>query len=205
MKNILFILFFLTFISCTEQKEKVIGIQPFGEFNKSLIDTVKNSIEQVYGIRVEILPNKPLPKFAFVNFKSPRYRADSIIRLLKREKPDSIDYVLGLTSKDISTTKRDKNREVKKPEYKYLDWGVFGLGFKPGPSCVVSTYRIKSKDHKKFIERFKKICIHELGHNMGLKHCDYSEKCVMRDAAETIKTVDQVDLKLCKECKLQIL
>ncbi len=68
----------------------------------------------------------------------------------------------------------------------------------------MSTYRIKSADSKKFISRFKKVCIHELGHNMGLKHCKDNANCVMRDAAETIKTVDQVDLKLCKDCKSKI-
>jgi len=113
MKNTLLILFSLTLFLCTEEKEVVIGIQTFGEFNKSLVDTVKNSIEQVYGVRVEILSNKALPEFAFVNVKSPRYRADSIIRLLKREKPDSINFVLGLIEKDISTTKRDKNGEIR--------------------------------------------------------------------------------------------
>ena len=205
MKNLLLILLFLSVFSCTGQKEKLIGIQTFGEFNESLVDTIKNSIKQVYGFRVEVLTTKPMPKSAFVNVKSPRYRADTLLRILKRENPDRIDYVLGLTAKDISTTKRDRNGDVKKPEYKYLDWGVFGLGYRSGPSCVVSTYRIKSSDRNKFIERFKKICIHELGHNMGLKHCEYSEKCVMRDAAETIKTVDHVGLRLCKECKLRIL
>ena len=54
------------------------------------------------------------------------------------------------------------------------------------------------------IERFKKICIHELGHNLGLHHCENYDKCVMRDAAETIKTIDHVDLMLCDKCKNKI-
>ena len=46
--------------------------------------------------------------------------------------------------------------------------------------------------------------MHELGHNLGLKHCDKDAKCLMRNAAETVKTVDQVDLKLCTYCLSKI-
>ena len=112
--------------------------------------------------------------------------------------------MLGLIAKDISTTKRDRYGKVKKPESKYEDWGIFGLGYRPGSSAIVSTFRIRHNDRAKFQERFQKICIHEIGHNLGLKHCEFDDRCVMRDAAETIKTVDQVDLYLCGYCRTQI-
>ncbi len=209
MKNLFVVIFFSINIFCNnntknseiEKKEKIIGIQTFGIFDKSLIDTIKITIEDIYGHRVLVLPKMSLPKSAFINVKSPRYRGDTLLRILRRNKPDSINYVLGLTEKDISTTKRDKYGNIKKPKYKYSDWGIFGLGYCPGPSCIVSTYRIKSSDKTKFIERFKKVCIHELGHNMGLRHCKAHDKCVMRDADETIKTVDNENLALCKTCK----
>ncbi len=108
-----------------------------------------------------------------------------------------------MTNKDISFTKKDKKGNIKQPEYKYKDWGIFGLAFVPGSSCIISTHRLK-KNKSKFVERFNKVCIHELGHNLGLKHCKFHGKCVMRDAAETIKTVDHVDLILCDNCKQKI-
>ena len=80
---------------------------------------------------------------------------------------------------------------------------MFGLGYRPGPSCIVSTYRLKNTDQRKFIERLKKVAIHELGHNLGLDHCE-SELCVMRDAVETIKTIDRVDSRLCEQCRKRI-
>ena len=205
---------FLTFSACNENVSDVkkvrkfektikIGLQAFENFDRALIDTVKHTIEVIYGFDVIILESIDIPKEAFINIKSPRYRADTLIRYLRRIKPDSIDHILGLTSKDISVTKKDKSGNIKQPEYKYKDWGIFGLAFVPGSSCIVSTYRLKSSKTK-FIERFKKICIHELGHNLGLKHCEYHEKCVMRDAVETIKTIDYVDLMLCDKCKKKI-
>ncbi len=144
-----------------------------------------------------------MPKQAFVNIKSPRYRADSMILFQKRSKADSIDYVLGVTSSDISTTKKDKYGNILQPESRYKDWGLFGLGYVPGPSCIVSTYRL-GKSSAKFPSRLVKISLHELGHNLGLPHCTYSEKCVMRDAAETILTIDEVSELLCDHCKSQL-
>jgi archaemetzincin len=204
MKYLLLLYSVFLLLSCHEVslKKKTIAIQPYGKVKQSIIDTLQHTIETVYNFEtVLILENKKLPESAFIRVKSPRYRADSIISILKRKKPDSIDYLIGITSKDISTTKRDNNGKVLKPEFKYLDWGVFGLGYRPGPSCIVSTHRIKSSNKTKFIDRMKKVCMHEIGHNLGLPHCEVGEKCVMRDAAETIKTIDNVNLELCQNCK----
>ena len=195
---------FLTLFSCSENPQKKIAIQPFGNFDAALKDSVVSSINKTYGFEVTALPYLDIPKSAFINVKSPRYRADSILRILERNKPDGFDHVLGLTALDISATKRDKNGNTLKPAYKYEDWGVFGLGACPGESCVTSTFRIKTSDHKLFLERLKKICNHEIGHNLGLPHCESSDKCVMKDAAESIKTVDQVHLVLCEDCKSTI-
>lgn len=165
------------------------------------MDSISHTIQRIYGMDVVVLEGEALPKFAFVNVKSPRYRADKILAYLKKEKLDSTDLVLGLIEADISTTKRDASGNIKKPESKYEDWGVFGLGYRPGPSAIVSTFRFNNVDRDLFMERFQKICIHEVGHNLGLKHCEFDEKCVMRDAAETINTVDNVEMKLCSRCR----
>jgi archaemetzincin len=205
--NIIFIAILMT--SCTRSVDiekgvqPLIGLQPLDGFDKNLMDTISNSLINIYGYRVVILENQRLPLHAFVRIKSPRYRADSLLRHLLKIKPDSIDYIMGLTNKDISTTKREHNGHIKQPETKYLDWGIFGLGFKPGRSCVISSYRIHDRDYAEFIERLTKICVHEFGHNLSLDHCQ-SEKCVMQDAAETIKTIDSVNIDLCTKCKRKI-
>lgn len=204
MKYIALLISVIVLFSCNtiDSKKKSIAIQPFGNVEQSLIDSLQTTIETVYNFEsVYILKSKDLPEAAFINIKSPRYRADSIIKFLKQEKPDTLDFIMGITTKDISTTKRDNTGNVLIPKHKYEDWGIFGLGYRPGPTCLISTYRIKSANNRKFIDRIQKICMHEIGHNLGLKHCKVGEKCVMRDAAETIKTVDNVDLKLCATCQ----
>lgn len=193
----------LSLLSCSADKTIKVGIQPFENFDRSLTDTVLNTLASTYSVQVYVLKRKPLPQEAFINVKTPRYRADKLISMGKEQKPDSLDYLVLLTDKDISTTKRDDLGRIKAPESRYSDWGVFGLGYRPGPSCIVSTYRLKNTDQRKFIERLKKVSTHELGHNMGLDHCE-SEHCVMRDAVETIKTIDRVDSKLCEQCQRKL-
>jgi len=184
-------------------REKKIGIQVFEGFPSALVPQIQSSIHEAYGAKVYILPSQNLPKSAFVNVKSPRYRADTLLRFLKRNKADTIDYVIGLSHRDISTTKRDAFGQVKEPASKYQDWGVFGLGYRPGPSCMVSSYRLYREPSRLFYSRLEKVCIHEIGHNLGLAHCE-NPQCVMADAAEKLSTVDGVSKELCVDCRKEI-
>lgn len=183
--------------------DRKIGVQAYQGFSKSLSAQIKQSLEKTYGIPVYMLPERKLPASAFVHIKSPRYRADSLLRDLKAHKPDTLDHVLGLCTVDISTTKRDASGAVKEPRDKYLDWGVFGLGYRPGPSCVISSFRLHRAPATAFYERIEKISIHEIGHNLGLEHCE-TPQCVMADAAEKLSTVDGVKAELCERCKRKI-
>ena len=125
----LFLLITLIWLtSCSHQKIKI-GIQPYANVDSAIIDTIAKALKNAYHAEVIILVKRALPENAFINIKSARYRADSLLRDLIKNKPDSIDYIIGLTSNDISTTKRDNQGRVKQPFSKYTDWGVFGLGF----------------------------------------------------------------------------
>lgn len=193
----------LLILGCTTNQNKHIGLQPYGSFDLKKADSIAQTLHKIYGFTVTILPPLEIPNSCFVNIKSPRYRADLLIKQLKKEIPDSLDYIMGLLNKDISTTKKDRFGNTLKPISKYEDWGVFGLGYRPGKSSVVSLYRYQNSKPEKLLERLKKICTHELGHNLGLAHCE-DKNCVMTDAAETIKTIDNVELALCKKCRGKI-
>ena len=91
---------------------------------------------------------------------------------------------IGLTNKDISATKG-----------KIADFGIMGLGYRPGSACVASSFRLNSKNRN---EQFYKITIHELGHTQGLKHCP-EKTCFMRDAEGENHTDEETDF--CKNCK----
>ncbi len=204
MRFILLVFSYLL-LSCSNSIDstKIVQIKQYNGFPKQELDTVVSTIESFYKVKVDVLKNQELYSSAFINVKSPRYRADSIIKFQKREINDTIDFILGLTHRDISTTKTDKSGKTKEPKYKYQDWGIMGLAYCPGNSCIISTFRIKTKDEKQYFSRLKKVSVHEFGHNLGLKHCN-DKKCVMTDAVESVQTIDNAELQLCEKCNSAI-
>ena len=190
-------------ISCKKSTpvtaETTVLVKQYKSFPKIEVDTVTSILKKIYGVKTVLAKDQELYSEAYISVKSPRYRADSIIKFQRNEIDNNIDYVLGLTSKDISVTKRDDSGNIKKPEYKYQDWGIMGLAYCPGESCVVSTFRIKHKNKTVYFDRLKKVAVHEFGHNLGLPHCP-NKKCVMTDAVESVKTIDNAELKLCNDC-----
>jgi len=199
-----FISFGILLTSCSHDRTFVVGLQPFENFDLRMTDTIATTIKETYGFKTVVLNNISIPSEAFINVKTPRYRADVLIQFLSKHKPDSLDYIVGLTDRDISFTKRDEYGNVKSPEDKYKDWGIFGLGYRPGSSCIISTHRAAHRNSVIYLDRMKKISIHELGHNLGLEHCA-TPYCVMQDAAETIKTIDKIKPQLCSSCKRKVM
>ncbi|GAA5085872.1 archaemetzincin family Zn-dependent metalloprotease [Chryseobacterium ginsengisoli] len=179
---------FTFLFSCSEKHENIkeekaitILIQPFKDIKSENVESVANEIKKVYPY-VKILEPIDLPEMAYYKERN-RYRADSIISFLSK-KTEKGFVTIGLTSKDISTTKG-----------KIKDFGVMGLGFTPGKSCIASSFRLNKKNSN---EQFFKVAIHELGHTQGLKHCPV-KMCFMRDAEGKNPTNEETDF--CKKCK----
>lgn len=205
--KIYFISIILLLVSCSKEKtykpekeKRIVGIQPYGKFSKEDAKLISFVIDSFYRLETKVLPNISLPKTAFTKIKSPRYRADSIIKIQNQNIPKDVYYILGLTNEDISVTKNDKNGQILEPKWKYCDFGIMGLAYRPGKSAVVSRFRVKSKNYKTEMTRLRKIAIHEFGHNLGLPHCS-DRKCVMTSAAEKLTTIDNEKLALCDKCK----
>lgn len=171
-------------------------------FLNSETKILSDIISSFYKIETKILPAKKNYSKAFVKQKSPRYRADSIIRFQKKELLKNHDFILGLTNKDISISKFE-NGKIKFPEWKYNDWGVMGLAYCPGKSSIVSSFRIQNNNNEIYLDRLKKVVLHEFGHNLGLPHCK-NKKCLMTDAVENIATIDNSNLSICEDCKLKL-
>jgi len=91
-------------------------------------------------------------------------------------------------------SERGRYRAATKGQY--ADWGVMGLGFRPGKAAVASDFRMSNKS------AFWKIAIHELGHTSGLPHCPV-KTCFMRDAEGGNPTAEEKEF--CSKCKKTLL
>jgi archaemetzincin len=100
------LLVIMLYNSCKKElkinEDTTVGIIPYQGISNQDLGVISKSIAEYYGIHVKILSRQVLPKNAFINIKSPRYRADSIIAMQNRNLPVGIDYVLGITGRDIS-------------------------------------------------------------------------------------------------------
>ena len=183
-------LFLILNISCKKEAKdflktepkKIILIQPFKDLSKQDIDEISSNIQRIYP-EVKVLKAMDFPKNSYYKPRN-RYRADSIIKYLNTRTGQQF-ITLGLTSKDINVTKG-----------KNTDFGVMGLGFRPGKACVASKFRVKNN------EQFYKIAIHELGHTQGLPHCP-EKTCFMRDAEGGNPTDEEKDF--CPKCKAHLI
>jgi archaemetzincin len=190
MKKSMFLFLTIVFCSfCTSKESIVINIQPLGKVSNEHIAQVKKSVKTFYGYDCKVLPSKKITN-DMLSKVTKRIDANKALRKNKTN-----GNLLILTEKDICYFK-DKNR----PEY-----GIFGLGLRPGKTCIVSTFRLKKNVSKQTtLERLEKVALHEIGHNLGLPHCENDKKCMMNDARGTIKQVDAEKVWLCEKCKNQI-
>lgn len=184
------LLFLLLIFSCSEKqklgekKEKTavtILIQPFRDIKSESVEKVVTEIKKVYP-NIKVLEAIDFPENTYYKERN-RYRADSIIKFLNGRTKDGF-VTIGLTSKDISATRG-----------KIKDFGIMGLGYRPGKACVASMFRLSKENTD---EQFYKIAIHELGHTQGLPHCP-EKMCFMRDAEGKNPTNEETDF--CKKCK----
>lgn len=189
MKYLLISLFFATTLSY-QPKNKVIYIQPLGQVDSVVLNNVKKSIENFYGFKCYIKTPVQLTEDLFATSRK-RYEASKILK-----KYNSRENLLLVTEKDIAY--HDKKRKVN-------EWGIIGLGYRPGTVCVVSTYRIKRNvSRERFEDRLKKVSIHEVGHNLGIDHCTKNKECIMNDANGTVSQIDREKMFICEHCKKSI-
>lgn len=168
------------FMSCT-QKDRVVMVQPFENFNDELANELIIGIKKIKK-DVVLLPQKKLNKSTFYAPRN-RFRADSILKFYGPTFRDDTIFV-GITHKDISTTLKGNE-----------DWGIMGLAKCPGNVCITSSFRV---DNAKIKSQLFKVMIHEMGHTEGLSHCK-NDGCIMMDANGKNKLESKTDF--CVSCK----
>ncbi len=166
----------------------LIQLLPIGEADDSLLASLGAAIETEFGAGWEVLPGKLDPAPSLHPERQQYLSTDLLSRMQAYLTPNS-GRLLGVTSLDL---------------YIPILTFVFGEAQMDGPCAVVSTHRLRQEfyglpaDPALLQVRLVKEAVHELGHTLGLVHCDDYE-CAMA-ASHTVELIDLKGSNLCRDC-----
>lgn len=169
-------------------------IQPLGIVEENIVETVRNFLNDVFKLNVEIsAKNMSIPN-SFYNARRKQYDSDGVIEWLRGELNFKNGFVIGLADVDAYV--------------KGLNF-IFGEAIPTLRTCIVYLARLKQSfyglinNFEIFIERVKKEVLHEIGHLLYLQHCS-NPRCVMR-FSNSIYDTDFKKAMLCPKCNDQLL
>jgi archaemetzincin len=170
-----------------------VDIVPIGDVSAGVKRQASSALRSVYDAEVTVADAQSIPDGAFDRSRN-QYRAEQFIELADRV--GNGDKNIGITPQDLYYRRRNY---------------VFGLAYLNGAGSVVSTHRLRTSSdggisskpsEEVFDDRVRKEVIHEVGHTLGLDHCD-NNRCVM-SFSPTVREVDVKEEHLCGTCSTEI-
>lgn len=158
-----------------------ITVRPFGDVPPGILEDLAKDLA-VLG-SVEIRDPTPISQ-EWLDVERGQYRADAFLEALAS---GSSHRALGVTAQDIFAE-----------PYRF----VFGQARIQGRPAVVSVARLATEDPGRTRDRVAKESIHELGHTLGLHHCE-NRGCVMT-FSNSVEAVDRKTRAFCRRCQVTI-
>jgi archaemetzincin len=164
----------------------------FGTLSETLVPYVSKGLVREFGAEVVVGEHLPIPERAYDSQRR-QYRAEAFLPPLVPWRRTQRDLVLGITTVDLYV-----------PRLNF----VFGLA-EPGQRCaVISVARLDPQFFQQppnpglLQERALKEAVHELGHLLGLPHCQ-NPKCIMF-FSNTLADTDRKGPGFCPACGAKI-
>jgi len=165
-----------------------IHLLPVGPTDGPLLERLRRGLEDELRVPCILLPHRLDPVSTF-HAERQQYHSTQILGRMAGFVQDGCWRLLGVTSLDL---------------YMPILTFVFGEAQLTGRCSVVSWNRLKQEfygmpaDPELLADRLLKESVHELGHTLGLTHCqDYA--CVMA-ASHSVEWIDLKGRFFCRDC-----
>ena len=165
-----------------------IHLLPVGPTDGPMLERLRHGLEDEMRVSCALLPQRLDPAPAF-HAERQQYHSTQILTRMAPLLQDGCWKLLGVTSLDL---------------YMPILTFVFGEAQLNGRCAVVSWHRLRQQfygmpdDPELLADRLVKEAVHELGHTVGLTHCqDYA--CVMA-ASHSVEWIDIKGRYFCSAC-----
>jgi len=169
-----------------------VDLVPFADIDLGILRKLKDGLEDVFGCPIKSIDPASLPDHAFDRSRN-QYLSDALLDNLRKQKRKSA-YLLGVTGVDIYTHG--------------LNF-VFGQADHDGGVALISLNRLRDErcalpdGEQLLLERSLKEAVHELGHILGLGHCD-NTGCVMH-FSNSLSDTDIKGRHFCSRCRPKLI
>ncbi|MFX1386656.1 MAG: hypothetical protein ACFE9M_05515 [Promethearchaeota archaeon] len=191
-----------------------IGVQFFGEFDKTLFEKIKNHLNQVfdsfffsiknlgnYNFTYELISKGIKKEYKEMKKSSDRIKIHPTNKfyqiLINKRMEKNLGMIIAITDFPLYSSSNDNILFL------------FGETHLKHRCCVVSSLKFKEQFYNRpinnniFEKRIIKEVVHEIGHIiLGPDHC-FNNLCVMRFSSE-VKEIDQKSFDLCNICKTKL-
>jgi len=170
-----------------------ITLKPLGDIDKTILEELKEKLNQVFGCSVEVAPEAINLEQAR-NSKRGQYLALKLLAWLKKSGSAKDEKVLGIVDVDLYA-----------PGLNF----IFGQADIMSGIAIISLCRLRQEfyesppDEALFLDRAIKEAVHELGHTFGMEHCE-NARCVMR-FSNSLADTDWKQAAFCSQCRPKLI